>query len=849
MWTKFTEFSSSHNLSWDTFCVDVVNKRDEWDHLGTIRLAKGRVVDDDKVEEFIVLDCPEKKMYADFWAFYFKIPKTDIRAGFVGHEWASKLAIAEPALFSDFLEIRGDALIPEMRGDQQDDKILTFASWIQQDVKRANAKLVYDQFTDCAWSSAYNFANVVKPKLGNTLSFHEFVDQEYLVLAYVKSFASDNVGLLYGGVSLETFSTRPVEYLKFYEGAFRSYSFEKFLKDCAENWEFTDRKETPKKQVHNLAYLFEKVIEAEIALQNAENAPTPDDKVIAKARSKLIVAQSVSASEIKAILDAYASRCSITASELVDVNVMIKKILVNESMLYGSCIMFQHTGITYTVTASIFDGILLSLVQALQQAKPDLNLVERLFKLLPVDNEQASQIISSAVFNLRALHADEVKATETALASTTASKLVRQLEAELVRLQARKIDEICTQISNSAYQICTDAEGQMTPLLKKVHKLLGERIQIADVVSPKARAVKTRVVKTRVVKASKTTKVSKDTTSLLKCQGVVPEQEDEDLLSTRQPTLNALQMAGRFQSAQHSYYFKKVRHDIDTAKEAFVLGPFARKQDAKSVSTFLRRKYGAPAVIDAMYQNDDSPMIHEVHLVMVSKMGSDGNRKSKGYTALNHLTTDDSHNVDDSQNVTNVPVSVMRTKCTTNQTYATLCYNHDFLVELASLLPVHGADELGIPLSALNAPAFKNLLAETIEAQASARLEQEDDDESDASSESSAEDDESDASSESSAEDEDDDDESDASSESSAEDDDDDEDDVVFGKTVCLRRDMVPVSAPTILYASDFMGESMPIGKAPKRQSKTVRANTDNRNTDRNRQQHRRAGKSAVKCE
>ena len=89
-WTHFA--SSKKTLSWDDFCADVTTKRDEWDNMGVIRYftTKGKdtskkgkkrhnAVEEDDAEEIehveIDLSCPEKKLYADFWSFYFKTPK------------------------------------------------------------------------------------------------------------------------------------------------------------------------------------------------------------------------------------------------------------------------------------------------------------------------------------------------------------------------------------------------------------------------------------------------------------------------------------------------------------------------------------------------------------------------------------------------------------------------------------------------------------------------------------------------------------------------------------------------------------------------------------------------------
>jgi hypothetical protein len=136
---------------WLKFLEDVNNKRYEWDELGVVRRIERKWSKGEGFTEFeditIDIHCPEKKEYLDFWSWYFKIPKYDIRSGLIGEEWASLIAQSEPVLFSKFLS--------ERQLNQ------TFAEWIDIDDVRVATKQLYKDNTSTSWSELVRFITIV----------------------------------------------------------------------------------------------------------------------------------------------------------------------------------------------------------------------------------------------------------------------------------------------------------------------------------------------------------------------------------------------------------------------------------------------------------------------------------------------------------------------------------------------------------------------------------------------------------------------------------------------------------------------------------------------------------------
>jgi hypothetical protein len=468
IWDNFS--TSGTQLSWDAFCQDVSNKRDTWDNLGVIRYSYSKGKDTSKkgkkrqntheeddaelIEEVIIdINCPEKKMYANFWDFYFARPKTDIRAGFVGSPWGSKLAVAEPVLFEQFLNAsatsqdlfdgsfkhtqlaakdpeRYPAFVAALQAhgytvccnhsDQNRADFmlpgpnkLTFDRWILESFTRSAAYAVYTSNKGTSWRTATRYANVIKANITG-LTLEKFTEREYDIMSYIYSAASKNVGIEHGGVTLDTFLTAPADYLDFYSTpAFTIKTFAQHTSDRAEGWKTVGK--------------FRRLAEALRALPSFTWADP---------------------SLIKSILKAVGSIAPIVA-KITTVEEMVEQIYNSGAMPLGAKLSFTHKDTAYTVVTSLFDGIFIQLLQEMARSQPNATQIKALLQLLPSTDAAAMETRDQVVALLQAKHQDQMSAVEAEKAEilgskprdfkakrTTKEAALRQNEAKMSALRA-----------------------------------------------------------------------------------------------------------------------------------------------------------------------------------------------------------------------------------------------------------------------------------------------------------------------------------------------------------------------------------------------------------------------------
>lgn len=858
-WTHFA--SSKTTLSWDAFCNDVALQRDVWDNLGTVRYftTKGKdtskkgkkrhnAVEEDDAEEIenveIDIHCPEKKLYADFWSFYFKTPKSALSAGFVGTAWASTLAETVPALFTTFLEssnpqadffdangtpftqlaraqparyadfvaaLTANGYLPfdeERELDNGEVEVIhgyrqntssgktTFARWLLESPVRSAALAVYNAHPGTSWSTAVRFASVVSTNLPE-VTFEEFVEDQETVLAYAYSAASKNVGVEHGGVTLAEFRTNVDGYLEFYScGAYTHTSFAKHVADRAAGWRTVGggRK---------------------LVLTALPNFAWAD------------------ATMVKSILKA-AARLAPVVGKLTTVEGMVDQIYLNGSMPLGAKLTFQHKDKAYSVVTSIFDGILFQLLQAVADAKPNGTVIRALLDKLPAHDAAVSQARDYAVRLLRSKHAAEVADIEDKLAAantakprefkamrTTKDAVVCALADKLAAAQARDIDGMCAQVAASATSIWTALDNDTTPLMALAQQLAGK--ECTNTSRTTGRLAITRRAEQddgeKKMDGKLVMEVSMPNDNISKFQGIIPTQDevdpmDELLGKKRTLKFTPLQRAGRIESAGHSYYFKVT--DTEDAPLAAVIGPFAHRSFAKHVASFLATKFPG-AICERTFVKDDSAKavtVHEVHILIKCRAGAGTAKAGKTNDHCLCLTVDDSK--------------------MTKANLETLRANRDLLIQLAAILPAyHPAGVLvqGVPLAAINAPDFVKVLTNAVAAEKAAAaaaqpapVDDEDDDEtaSTCSSSSEEEDDDETASTCSS-----------SSSDSSSSD--DSEDEVIIGRTIQR-------SKPAILSPADVFvpyENDAPAASFKRFAGKTIRTAETARNQDRSRGQQR----------
>ena len=186
IWSQFLNKAKSEQRSWDALDMEVVQTGEE----------------DQSVEIFT--HSSEKQNYANFWCWFLRIPKTDVRSGIVGTADAQWVAETEPQLFAEFLALKLS---------------ITFEQWLQ-----ANFSIVYKLIKThpyIRWCDLSTFVTVVRPVLSN-MTVDDFLCNKKLIKKYCISKASSS-----NGVPLDVYMTDPEAYLTYYCVP-RAESFETF---------------------------------------------------------------------------------------------------------------------------------------------------------------------------------------------------------------------------------------------------------------------------------------------------------------------------------------------------------------------------------------------------------------------------------------------------------------------------------------------------------------------------------------------------------------------------------------------------------------------------------------------
>ena len=247
-WFHFLDTTST--VSWDAFFLDVSSQRAKWDNLGMVteRTLHDQHWDYDSkatVRTFDVTDvyvgCVEKDiLYADFWAFYFDVPRTS-DPKVVGT--AGAIVTSNPLLFKEFQD-------SGYKG--------TFSDWLDSIPKYKNCVKALASFPGFSFRQVCFYVNNVQP-VDSNITILTFVQNEANMRAWIVSSASKNINGEHGGVDFATYMTNPYLYQEYYSYGLNmrepSISFEQFIQDKKDGWSIIAMKKSVLDQQKSTAYL------------------------------------------------------------------------------------------------------------------------------------------------------------------------------------------------------------------------------------------------------------------------------------------------------------------------------------------------------------------------------------------------------------------------------------------------------------------------------------------------------------------------------------------------------------------------------------------------------------------
>jgi hypothetical protein len=390
-WMHFSANPSSQSIGWLAFEKDVSAMRAKWDSLGMVvkkTVDQGMWDKEDPTKHIQIEDvyegCPEKDLiYADFWGYYFNIPKTsDLKV--VGTTQAAFVAAESLSIFQEFLS---------NKSVQLHDKIVstkTFADWLTVNPKytAAFAALNNGSFQGHSFRTISFFVNSVTP-VSSAISIDDFVANEMLVRLWVSCAASRNIGGAFGGVEFSTFATAPFDYHEYYTSFYPTVgrTFAEYLEARADGWEMTKTSTKALLQQSSLAHLPKEAFAHAVA--------------------------------IKQRLD------------------------LKDSILFGTKptkLTINLSSKVLKVTPSIYDGLLCQLAKLLSNTKPNCDMVRAILAKLPNSEAQARAEREECIQHFRNLHQAEIISTCTQLCDllvtltrcrTVTPAMLQSLKAEL----------------------------------------------------------------------------------------------------------------------------------------------------------------------------------------------------------------------------------------------------------------------------------------------------------------------------------------------------------------------------------------------------------------------------------
>jgi len=347
IWSQFLNKAKSERLSWDALDVEVVETGEE----------------DQTVEIFT--HSSEKQKYANFWCWFLRIPKTDVRSGIVGTTDAQRVAESEPQLFADFLAL---------------ELSITFEQWL-----RANFTTVYELIKSHSyirWCDLSTFVTVVRPVL-STMTVDDFLCNKKLIKKFCTSKASGS-----NGVPLDVFMTDPEAYLTYYCVS-RAESFETFKSLRKIGFKTVHRNGVKSQYVYeSMMCLPPSMIRAVLAtLQEVDgDFPTYGDQSV--------------------VLE------HLTKTGLLPFNVSTVSTTVDENNVESNITLANKVIIclakpkNFMIRFTLWDTLIVELFTELSATEPNYTKIEKLIQMFPKDYSNATALRDDALNQLQS--ADEI---------------------------------------------------------------------------------------------------------------------------------------------------------------------------------------------------------------------------------------------------------------------------------------------------------------------------------------------------------------------------------------------------------------------------------------------------------
>ena len=616
-WTHFSANPSSQSMGWLAFEKDVSAMRAKWDSLGMVTkktVTEGAWDKEDPTKniqiEEVYEGCPEKDLiFADFWGYYFNIPKTsDLKV--VGTAQAALVAAESMSLFQEFLTNKSVLL---------QDKVVvstkTFAEWLTVNPKytAAFAALNSGSFQGYSFRTITFFVNSVTP-VSAAISIDDFVANEMLVRLWVSSAASRNIGGAFGGVEFSTFATAPFDYHEYYTSFYPTVgrTFAEYLEARADGWKMTKTSTKALMQQRSLAHLPKEAFAHAAAIKQHLN--------------------------------------------------------LKDSILFGSKptkLTINLSSKVLQVTPSIYDNQLCQLAKLLSNTKPNCDAVRAILAKLPSSEAQARTEREECIQAFRTLHQADIISVCKQLCDTLVNltrcrgvtpAMLQSLKAELNmetvetiraafpkltssngRLFQTKFNEYITLLSldietnikqlieETTTDVCpyTDLTGELRQpaLIAAALELLAkEEDEVEE--SAQVKRVSTKSAKTKSAKSTKSTsKFSVPTLVDEELSGEAvfmnrPKKQDNKLLlsgRTNVPTGFVLYM-----SSVKERFAAKAETKTDAAVNArsityWHIGPFPDKATADKVRKALSQKAHLGGITTQAFA-DNGPTVYEVQM-------------------------------------------------------------------------------------------------------------------------------------------------------------------------------------------------------------------------------------------
>jgi len=572
--------------SWNVFIADVMQMNYRWNKLGVelIEVAKDEHLVPLYDEHYVA--CEEKEKFANFWSYYFNIPKS-MDSSIVGT--AGAIAQENLELFKEFLDSNAK---------------MTFSDWLSTFPKYKNTLLAMQDPIMAAYSfrTVHFFINMVRP-VSDTVTIQMCAENESVMRMWIYSAASKNVPSQ--GVDFATFATMPYEYLEFYgNGLHGASAFEQFMKDKSDGWMFLKLNRSTIEQQTSLAYLhkdnFQK-IQSQVSSWNKEclfTGEVPSIITINNGSSKIFVTPSVHDAE-------FAQLAMLLSSPIIN-KTAIQSIIDSlpkteqEASAARQAVCDEFKLKVEMEINSLKDAMVSEYAKLNRRGGLDHKLISELQTAVSTGDKSKEDSIITTIDS-------SFKKVNSTIKFDILSKFKRFIN--LTHIEVDAIIEKLIQTTTTSVCAFTNSsdEEQLPNLLAVAHKILSEKSE--DKAFQPIKKVKSS---------------SSPTNSRRTISSLIPpllEEIDDNIFSTTVQR-NELLLSGRFNLAVGKVlYMKNVRCTSKQQGESkkvinnWIIGPFASVQAAKPIAKGLCKKMNEGCISIKKYQESkDDIIVFEIYI-------------------------------------------------------------------------------------------------------------------------------------------------------------------------------------------------------------------------------------------